>query len=70
MALTRGGFKLIHDFYSGTNLLYNAEEDPCERRDLAAAEPARAAEMQRGLFDLKSYLELARLKRRAEGGDR
>lgn len=69
MALTRGGFKLIHDFYSGTNLLYNAEEDPRARRDLAA-EPARAAKMQRGLFDLKSYLEFARASRRAERGNR
>lgn len=67
MALTRGGYKLIHDFYSGTDLLYNTAVDPSERRDLTGEDPALAGRMKREMFNLKSYGDLTRALRGAEG---
>lgn len=47
--LHEGEWKLIHRYEDGSYELYQLAEDIGERRDLAAAEPARVAEMARVL---------------------
>ncbi len=48
-AIRRGNYKLI-EFFEDMNVeMYNLENDPSERRDLAAAEPARAQELRKVL---------------------
>ena len=58
MALVQGEYRLIHDFYSGTDLLYNIGDDPAERRDIAREDPLRAYRMARDAFNLKSFLDI------------
>jgi uncharacterized sulfatase len=48
-AMRRGDWKLIEFFESGALELYNLRDDPGEERNLAAAEPRRAAELQKAL---------------------
>jgi len=48
-ALRRGDWKLIEFFEGGALELYNLREDPGEQRNLAPAEPRRAAELQKAL---------------------
>jgi arylsulfatase A-like enzyme len=43
LGLRDGRWKLIHELESGRSRLYDLEDDPDERRDLAAHEPERAA---------------------------
>jgi len=54
--IQEGEWKLIHYYEDGRNELYNLAEDPGERRDLAAAEPGRAARMY---AKLKAFLDEA-----------
>jgi arylsulfatase A-like enzyme len=56
-ALIDGGWKLIHNFYTGSDLLYRTDEDPRELNDLSVKEGARMEEMKRDLFDFKSFLQ-------------
>lgn len=48
-AIRRGDWKLIEFFETGSLELYNLREDSGETRNLAAAEPQRAAELQKAL---------------------
>jgi arylsulfatase A-like enzyme len=47
-------FKLIRDTRSGREELYDLERDPGERRDLATAEPLRAALLRQLLFGFQA----------------
>jgi arylsulfatase A-like enzyme len=44
-------WKYVHDFTRDRGELYRLDADPGEQRDLAPAEPGRAARMQAGLLD-------------------
>lgn len=48
-AMRRGDWKLIEFFENSALELYNLRDDPRERRNLAAAEPQRAADLQKAL---------------------
>ncbi len=48
-ALVRGRWKLIEDVSNARFLLFDLEEDPLERRDLASEQPGRVAELARAL---------------------
>jgi arylsulfatase A-like enzyme len=43
LGLRDGRWKLIHELESGRASLYDLEDDPEEKRDLAAQQPERAA---------------------------
>jgi hypothetical protein len=43
LGLRDGHWKMVHELDSGRDLLFDLEEDPAERRDVAAAHPRRAA---------------------------
>ncbi|MEM1446813.1 MAG: sulfatase [Planctomycetota bacterium] len=49
--ITRGRWKLMHDFETDTSKLYDLQRDPSETQDLASAQPAALARMQRELRD-------------------
>ncbi|MDA0935223.1 MAG: sulfatase-like hydrolase/transferase [Planctomycetota bacterium] len=51
-ALIRGSQKLVLEYESGRAALYDLEKDTAEARDLAAAEPDRAAELRAALLGL------------------
>ncbi|HVR72074.1 MAG TPA: sulfatase [Vicinamibacteria bacterium] len=56
--LREGRFKYIHDTRTGSELLFDLEQDPAESRPLQSAEPLRAAYHRQTLHDW-----MARLKR-------
>ena len=45
-AIRAGGWRLVHFYEDGRSELYDLANDPGEKTDLAAKEPARAAELQ------------------------
>ena len=51
-AIRLGDKKLIHYFESGDRELYDLRDDPSERNNLAAAEPASAEDLDQKLLDL------------------
>lgn len=48
-AIFLGDFKLVRRYEDGARLLFDVSKDPGERNDLAAAQPARVAEMEKRL---------------------
>lgn len=55
---TADGWKLVYTLESGKTELYDWKDDPQERRDLAAAEPQRAARLKKTLLDHYASLGL------------
>ena len=68
-ALVADGHKLIYDFEIGEGELYDLAADPLERRDLARAQPARVATLQRQLaIQVRENTRLAKRYRTAAPG--
>ena len=58
-AIVRGAFKLIRDVRTRRSFLYDLENDPAERRDLAAGRPRLVRDLTAALMSLRSSVSIS-----------